>query len=250
MKVLIACEYSGRVREAFRKLGHNAWSCDLLPAEDGSPYHLNCDVRDVLDFGWDLMIAHPDCTYLCSSGLHWNKRGALVDGRPRQELTEEALGFVQLLMDAPIPRIAIENPIGCISSRIRKPDQIIQPHQYGDDASKSTCLWLKGLPKLHPTNHVHPRMVCGCGNTYSSPADDEWACPVCNGKHKALPRWANQTDSGQNKLGPSDDRWKERARTYQGWADAMAWQWGGSSRIDALESNCNSAEKSLQESLL
>ncbi len=128
MRVIIACEYSGRVREAFRKLGHDAWSCDLLPAEDGSPYHYQCDIRDVLRRGWDLMIAHPDCTYLCSSGLHWNARGVLVDGRPRQELTEEALDFVRLRMDPPIPRIAIENPVGCISTRIRKPSQIIQPY--------------------------------------------------------------------------------------------------------------------------
>ena len=209
MKVLVACEYSGRVREAFRRLGHNAWSCDFLPAEDDSPYHFRCDVREVLGVGWDLMICHPDCTYLCSSGLHWNTRGVLVDGRPRQELTEEALDFVRLLMNAPIPRIALENPIGCISSRIRKPDQIIQPHQFGDDASKSTCLWLKGLPKLVPTVEVPPRLV------------------IDPRTGKLSKRWANQTDGGQNKLGPSEDRWKERARTYQGWADAMAAQWGG-----------------------
>ena len=207
MRVIIACEYSGRVREAFRKLGHDAWSCDLLPAEDNSPYHYQCDIRDVLGLDWDLMIAHPDCTYLCSSGLHWNTR-AVVDGRPRQELTEDALDFVRLLMAAPIPRIAIENPIGCISSRIRKPDQIIQPYEYGENASKKTCLWLKGLPKLQPTRRVRVagRMV------------------LHNGKQ--VERWDNQTDSGQNKLPPSADRWKERARTYQGWADAMGAQWG------------------------
>lgn len=208
MRVLIACEYSGRVREAFRKLGHDAWSCDLLPAEDNSKYHFQQDVREILDMNWDLMIAHPDCTYLCSSGLHWNKRGALVDGRPRQELTEDALDFVRLLMNAPIPKIAIENPIGCISTRIRKPDQIIQPYDYGEDASKSTCLWLKGLPLLKPTLKIEGRLVEHNG--------------------KLVERWSNQTDSGQNKLGPSDDRWKERARTYQGWADAMAKQWGNS----------------------
>lgn len=207
MRVIIACEYSGRVREAFRKLGHDAWSCDLLPAEDGSPYHYQCDIRDVLGLGWDLMIAHPDCTYLCSSGLHWNARGALVDGRPRQELTEEALDFVRLLMAAPIPRIAIENPIGCIGTRIRKADQIIQPYEFGEDASKATCLWLKGLTLLRPTRRVPGRIVTHNG--------------------KLVERWANQTDSGQNKLPPSADRWKNRARTYQGWADAMSAQWGG-----------------------
>lgn len=207
MRVIIACEYSGRVREAFRKLGHDAWSCDLLPAEDGSPYHYQCDIRDVLRRDWDLMIAHPDCTYLCSSGLHWNARGVLVDGRPRQELTEEALDFVRLLMAAPIPRIALENPVGCISTRIRKADQIIQPYEFGEDASKATCLWLKGLTLLRPTRRVPGRIVTHNG--------------------KLVECWANQTDSGQNKLPPSADRWKARARTYQGWADAFAAQWGG-----------------------
>ena len=207
MRVIVACEYSGRVREAFRRLGHDAWSCDLLPAEDNSPYHYQCDIRDVLALGWDLMIAHPDCTFLCSSGLHWNTRGVIVDGRPRQELTEEALDFVRLLMDAPIPRIAIENPVGCISTRIRKPSQIIQPYEYGDNASKKTCLWLKGLPPLKPTRRVAGRMV------------------MHNGRQ--VERWENQTDSGQNKLPPSADRWKDRARTYQGWADAMSAQWVG-----------------------
>ena len=207
MRVLIACEYSGRVRNAFQALGHDAWSCDLLPAEDQSQKHLQCDVTEILGDGWDLMIAHPECTYLCSSGLHWNKRGAIVNGRPRSELTEEALRFVHMLMNAPIHRIAIENPIGCISTRIRKPDQIIQPYEYGEDASKATCLWLKNLPKLQPTGRFQGRKV------------------LFNGK--LVERWSNQTDSGQNRLGPSEDRWKERARTFQGWADAMAQQWGG-----------------------
>lgn len=190
MRVLVACEYSGRVREAFRKLGHDAWSCDIIPADDNSPYHYQCDVREVLDKGWDLMIAHPPCTYLASSGLHWNKRIA-----GRQEKTEEALEFIQLLMNAPIERIAIENPIGCISSRIRKPEQIIQPWQFGEDAGKSTCLWLKNLPKLEPTKIIKKE------------------------------RYANQTASGQNNLPPSKDRWKLRSTTYQGIADAMANQW-------------------------
>lgn len=197
MNVLVACEYSGAVRRAFRALGHRAWSCDLLPADDGDPHHYQGDVRDVLDEGWDLMIAHPPCTYLCSSGLHWNKR------RPeRAALTEEALDFVRLLLDAPIPRIALENPMGCISTRIRRYDQIVQPYEYGHDASKTTCLWLKGLPLLKPTQRVEPRIV--------------------NGR----PRWGNQTDSGQNRLPPREDRWKIRSETYQGIADAMARQWG------------------------
>lgn len=196
MRVLIACEYSGRVRDAFRERGHDAMSCDLLPTEVDGP-HYQGDVFDIIDDGWDLMIAHPPCTYLCSSGLHWNKR------RPeRAALTEEALFFVQRLMDAPIKRMAIENPIGCIGTRIRKPDQIIQPWMFGDDASKATCLWLNGLMPLYPTQMVEPRIVDG------------------------KKRWSNQTDSGQNKLPPSDDRWKIRSETYIGIAKAMAAQWG------------------------
>lgn len=195
MRVLVACEYSGRVRDAFIAKGHEAMSCDLLDTDVPGP-HYKGDVLDILSDGWDLMIAHPPCTYLCSSGLHWNKR---VPGRAEQ--TEEALAFVQALMQAPIGRIAIENPIGCISSRIRKPEQIIQPWQFGDDASKATCLWLKNLPLLIPTEIVEPRVV--------------------NGKK----RWANQTDSGQNKLPPSEDRWKLRSSTFQGIADAFASQW-------------------------
>jgi site-specific DNA-cytosine methylase len=158
--------------------------------------HYQCDVTEILDHGWDLLIAHPPCTYLSVSGMHWTTRG-LRDPK----LTEDALDFVRLFMDAPIERIAIENPVSIISSRIRKPDQIIQPYQFGHDASKKTCLWLKGLPLLKPTQMVEPRIV--------------------NGKQ----RWANQTDSGQNKLPPSKDRWKLRSKTYEGIANAMAAQW-------------------------
>lgn len=196
MRVLVACEYSATVREAFRSAGHYALSCDLLPTEVDGP-HYQGDVRDIINDGWDLMIAHPPCTYLCSSGLHWNKR---VEGRAAK--TEEALEFVQFLLDAPIPRIALENPIGCIGTRIRKADQTIQPWQFGHDASKATCLWLKGLPVLQPTDLVAPRIV--------------------NEKK----RWGNQTDSGQNRLPPSEDRWKIRSETYAGIAEAMANQWG------------------------
>lgn len=202
MKVLVACEYSGRVREAFRKLGHAVVSCDLLPAEDGSPFHYQGDVFDLIrEDRWDLMIAHPPCTYLSVSGMHRTVRG-LRDPK----LTENALYFVQKLMDAPIPRIAIENPVSVISSRIRKPDQIVQPWMFGENASKKTCLWLKGLPLLTPTHIIKGRIV--------------------NHNGKLIERWGNQTDSGQNRLSPSDDRWKERSRTYQGIADAMANQWG------------------------
>jgi hypothetical protein len=197
MRVLIACEYSGAVRDAFIRAGHYAASCDLLPSESPLGDHYQCDVREVIDHGWDLMIAHPPCTFLCSSGLHWNKR------RPeRAQQTAEALDFVRMLLDAPIERIALENPIGCISTQIRKPTQTIQPWQFGHDASKSTCLWLKNLAPLAPTQTIAPRMVAG------------------------RKRWANQTDSGQNRLPPSADRWKIRSETYQGIADAMAAQWG------------------------
>jgi hypothetical protein len=170
-------------------------SCDLLPTDVPGP-HYEGDVFDIINNGWDMMIAHPPCTYLSVSGMHWTARG-LRD----PQLTEDALDFVTCLMAASIPRIAIENPISVISSRIRKPDQIINPWQFGHDASKRTCLWLKNLPLLTPTDIVEPRIV--------------------NGKK----RWANQTDSGQNRLPPSEDRWKIRSETYTGIAQAMADQW-------------------------
>ena len=218
LKGLIGCEYSGRVRQAFRDLGHDAWSCDLLPSEDNSEFHIQGDILPLLQDNWDLGIFHPPCTYLCSSGMHWTTRG-LRDPK----LTENALAFVQRLMDAPIQMIAIENPVGCISTRIRKPDQIIHPWMFGEDASKKTCLWLKGLPLLRPTDFVEPRMVC-CGAEV--PNGDKYGCPNCNGDKVARPRWGNQCDSGQNKLAPSPDRWRERSRTYEGIGRAMAAQWG------------------------
>ena len=218
MKVLIACEYSGRVRDAFLAQGHDALSCDLLPSDVPGP-HYQGDVFDILyDNNWDLLIAHPPCTYLCSSGLHWNKR---TPGR--QALTDESLAFVRRLLGAPIRHIALENPIGCISSQIRKPEQTIQPWQFGEDASKSTCLWLKNLPPLVPTNIIEPRWVC-CGIPLPEGVG-KYGCANCNGEKKALPRWANQTDSGQNKLAPSEDRWKIRSETYLGIAAAMGSQW-------------------------
>jgi hypothetical protein len=195
MKVLVGCEYSGKVRQAFRDMGHDAWSCDLLPPDDDSDYHIQGDVMALLNDGWDLAVFHPPCTYLSVSGMHWTTRG-LRD----TQLTEDALIFVQTLLNAPIPKIALENPVSVISSRICKPDQIIQPWWFGDDASKKTCLWLKNLPPLQPTNMLH-------------------------GDNKT--RRANQTASGQNKLAPSKDRWKKRSETYQGIANAMAEQWGG-----------------------
>lgn len=229
MRILIACEYSGRSRRAFEKYGHEVLSCDFEPAEDGASNHYQGDVFDVINDGWDLMLAHPPCTYLSVSGLHWNKR---TPGRA--EKTEQALEFVQRLMDAPIHRIAIENPVSCISSRIRKPDQIIQPHEFGEDASKATCLWLKNLPLLVPTQQILPRLVC-CGQVLPNEVG-KYGCPNCNGEKTAKPRWGNQTDSGQNKLGPSDDRWKERSRTYAGIAEAWAAQWGRISVLSGMES--------------
>ena len=194
LKVLVACESSGVVRNAFRNRGHMAYSCDLLPAEDGSLFHLQGDVRDWLNHGWDLMIAHPPCTHLAVSGARWFK--------DKVDEQAKALVFVEELLDAPIKKICLENPVSIISSWVRKPDQIVQPYNFGHDASKKTCLWLKNLPLLKPTRFVEPRYVDG------------------------KPRWANQTNSGQNRLGPSPERAADRARTYQGIADAMAEQWG------------------------
>ena len=191
MKVLVACEYSGTVREAFRRRGHTAWSCDLLPT-DVPGLHYQGDIRDILDDRWDLMVAHPPCTHLAVSGARWFK------GKEAEQA--EALDFVRLLLDAPIERIALENPVSIISTRIRKPDQIIQPWHFGHDASKKTCLWLKNLPLLQDTDRL--------------PGDDKT-------------RRGNQTPSGQNRLGPSEDRWKLRSLTYPGIAEAMADQWGG-----------------------
>lgn len=181
MKVLIACEYSGTVRDAFLANGHDAISCDLLPTEKPGP-HYQGDVRDILNDGWELMIAHPPCTHLAVSGARWFK--------DKQEEQKEALDFVRLLLDAPIEKIALENPISIISSRIRKPDQIVQPWQFGHGETKATCLWLKNLPKLVPSDIVEGR------------------------------------EAKVHRMSPGPNRWKERSRTYQGIADAMANQWG------------------------
>ena len=204
MRFLVACEYSGAVRDAFLAKGHYAMSCDLLPCDSvNSGDHYQGDVTKILDHDWDLMIAHPPCTYLSVSGMHWTTRG-LRD----PQLTEDALAFVRLLMDAPIERIAVENPISVISSRICKPNQIINPYEFGHDVSKKTCLWLKNLPLLTPTQMIAPRVV-------TTPSG------------KTANRWGNQCDNyGQDKLPPSADRWKIRSATYAGIAAAMADQWG------------------------
>ncbi len=191
MKVLIACEFTGAVRDAFIACGHDATSCDLLPSETPGP-HIQGDVRDVLDCGWDLMIAHPPCTHLAVSGARWFHK--------KQREQAEALDFVRLLLDAPIPRIALENPVGVISSRIRPPDQIIQPYMFGHEATKTTCLWLKGLPPLQSTKLV------GKGRRHVTKSG------------RSLPEWYN--------LPPSPDRWKIRSATFPGIAAAMADQWG------------------------
>jgi hypothetical protein len=181
MRILVACEYSGRVRDAFAARGHFTMSCDLLPTEQPGNHYLG-NICDLLDMDWDLMIAHPPCTHLAVSGSRWFKDKVAEQA--------EALDFVRLLLDAPIPRIALENPISVISSRIRKPDQIIQPWQFGHGETKATCLWLKGLPILVPTDIVEGR------------------------------------EAKVHRMAPGPDRWKDRSRTYQGIADAMAAQWG------------------------
>lgn len=194
MKVLVACEFSGVVRYEFAKRGHWAWSCDLLPNAMGhDAWHYQGDVLEILEDDWDLMIAHPPCTHLASSGARWFK------DKEKEQI--ESLAFVDKLLKAPIPKIALENPVGILSTRYKKPDQIIQPYEFGHDASKRTCLWLKSLPQLQPTSWVQGRIV--------------------NGRRC----WANQTDSGQNRLPPSEDRWALRSITYEGIAKAMAEQW-------------------------
>lgn len=196
MRVLIGCEESGIVREAFKARGHDAWSCDLVDSRIPR-FHLKCDIRRVLDLhakDYDLLIAFPPCTHLAVSGA-WRFKDKLQE-------QAEAIEFVrELFEDSGIPRIALENPIGVLSTKWRKPDQIVQPYNFGEDASKRTCLWLKNLPPLVPTRYVEPRIV------------------------DSKPRWANQTDSGQNRLGPSADRAMIRGTTYRGIAEAMASQW-------------------------
>lgn len=182
MRVLVACEYSGRVRDAFRRLGHDAFSCDLLPTDAPGP-HYQGPVQDVLGDGWDLMVAHPPCTHLAVSGSrHFHRK---------QREQAEALDFVRLLMNAPVPRWCIENPVSVISSSITPPQQIIQPWQFGHGETKTTCLWLHNLPRLKPTNCVPGR------------------------------------EPRVHHMPPGAERWKERSRTYEGVAEAMAQQWGG-----------------------
>lgn len=198
MKILISCEFSGIVREAFKAKGHDAWSCDLLPTEIPGN-HIQGDVLGILNDEWDLMIAHPPCTYLTVSANKWlkdqppRKSGALV-GEERRNAREGAIQFFLRLWNANIPKIAIENPIGCMSSVFRKPDQVLQPWMFGHGETKATCLWLKNLPLLQPTH-------------------------IVEGREQKL-----------HYLSRTPDRWKKRSRTYQGIADAMASQWSALSR--------------------
>jgi hypothetical protein len=215
MRILVGCEFSGVVRNAFRAKGHYAWSCDLLPAADNSPYHIQGDVLNVIRRQpWDMAILHPPCTFLTVAANAWlyhpdDKELPPADRRPHPDYPHrwndraDAIEFVRELLQAPVKKLVLENPVGILPRNVGKWSQIIQPYNYGEDASKATCLWLKGLPLLQPTVYVPPRITA-------------------DGKK----RWANQTDSGQNNLGPSDDRWALRSATYPGIATAFADQWG------------------------
>lgn len=212
MKVLIACEFSGIVRDAFLRRGHDAWSCDILPTEKPGP-HIQDDVLKHLDEGWDLMIAHPPCTHLASSGARWfeAKRGirTLFAGED-VDIQTAAIRFFMALYNATVGRVAIENPVGIMSKRFRRPDQIIQPYQFGHPETKATCLWLRGLPPLVATNKVEPDYMRRKDGTY---AIDK------KGKRYSRVHFM----SGRMK---DKDRWRERSRTYLGIAEAMADQWG------------------------
>jgi site-specific DNA-cytosine methylase len=199
MKILVACEFSGIVRDAFRKHGHDAWSCDILPTEADPTYHIQGDVLEILDDGWDMMIAHPPCTDLCISGARWFSE-KIADGRQ-----QAAINFFKMFTALNCPRIVIENPVGIMSTHYRKPDQIIQPWQFGHPETKKTCLWLKNLPKLVPTNIIEPQYIIGKDGKKYSPVH------YCS-------QWKD-----------NEIRWKIRSRTYTGMADAMAEQWGGPS---------------------
>ena len=197
MRVLVGCEMSGAVRNALRRVGVDAWSCDHEASLTPGP-HIIGDVLQVIRWGWDGAIVFPPCTFINSAGMHWNGRDP-----SRAEKTRGGVDFARRLWESGVPIMAMENPVGILSTHIRKPDQIIQPYQYGHDASKKTCLWLRGLPRLVPTLWIAPRLVDG------------------------RPRWHNQTDSGQNAMSRGPKRAMLRSLTYSGVAWAMAWQWGG-----------------------
>lgn len=213
MKLLIACEFSGIVREAFKAKGHDVWSCDLLPSEIPGQ-HIQDDVLKHLDEGWDMVIAHPPCTHLAVSGARYFKQKKMVQN--------EAINFFLCFVNINTPKVCIENSIGIMSRVYRKPDQIIQPWMFGHPESKATCLWLKGVPTLKPSEISDFKSYrCKCGNVFEVELGKYGCCDS-----PAKPLWENQTKSGQNKLPPSEHRAKDRSRTYQGIAKAMAEQWG------------------------
>jgi hypothetical protein len=243
-KILIGYSACPLTRAAFAAKGHDVWTCDLLPARDESEKHLHGDIWQVaLRQPWDFAVLHPMCTYLTVSAAwaygdgpyHQKVKPGTLVGAARRAARDEALDNFRRLLELPFP-VAIENPgSSFVAKAIRKPDQIIHPHQFGDDASKATGFWLtKGVPLLQPTKPVAPRMVCKCGYTWRYGSQKktthgyfpQYECPRCDGIHKSLPRWANQTDSGQNRLSPSATRWLERSATYPGIATAMGDQWG------------------------
>lgn len=213
---LVACECSGAIRSRLRDAGIKAWSCDIKPAEDGSPFHIQADVMTIINKGWDGAVAHPECRYLCGSGLHWNARGKIVDGRPRSELTAEALEFALAIWNSDIERMAFENSVGILSrpENMGKPTQIVQPYQLGDDASKATCWWFRNINAIHidPAKRVPGRLV---------PFELAMKRARRAGDPEFIERWANQTDTGQNRLPPSASRSADRARTYPGIADGV-----------------------------
>jgi hypothetical protein len=227
-RVLVACEESATVRNAFAKLGHDAVSCDLLDTRDPTGWHIRGDVTPYLRHEWDLLLAFPPCTYLTNSaawafkdpdfdrypgiGYHQKLKPGTLTGEARRKARDEAVAFVKVLYSS-CERVAIENPTGALSKRFRRPDQIINPHDFGDPESKATCLWIKGLTPLIPTHDLDI---------------EEHGWLITSGPHKGKWRWQNQTAGGQNKLPPSEWRDRIRSKTYPGIAAAMALQWGGS----------------------
>ena len=232
MRVLIGCEFSGTVRDAFLRLGHDAWSCDLLPCESGGP-HIQGDVRDVLADNWQLAIFHPPCTHLAASGARW------FPAKRASGEQQAALDFVQLLLDAPIPHIALENPISIISSKIRKPDQVIQPWHHGHGETKATCLWLKNLPKITPTDIVVPEWAVNPDGSTNFSAKGKRDNPThfLTGRIRVLKGAQREQWERIHRCPPGPDRWKIRSKTYPGIAAAFANQWTFATRPNDEASN-------------
>ena len=209
MKILVACEFSGTVRDAFARFGHDAWSCDILPSDRGGQHLQDDALRVAYNGRWDLMVAHPPCTYLTVAANKWMRPEFAQRFPNRAQHREDAIEFFMALMNAPVKQIAVENPIGVISSRYRKPDQVVQPWMFGHGETKATCLWLKGLPRLIPT-HIDGDMFA--------------------------PETPVEREQRLHNLPPSPTRWMERSKTFQGIADAMATQWGNVNHLCELES--------------